>query len=95
MKKKGHTAEQIIGKLREAEVLLGHGSTVSEVSRKVRATEQMEAGVRKWRRTKEYEVGQLRLGSSFCSAARMHQIENKLQDIVLQLIEIIGAGEWI
>jgi hypothetical protein len=32
MKKKGHSAEQIIGKLREAEVLLGQGSTVGEVS---------------------------------------------------------------
>jgi hypothetical protein len=28
MKKKGYTAEQIIGKLREAEVLLSQGSTV-------------------------------------------------------------------
>ncbi len=35
MKKKGFTAEQIIGKLREAEVHLGQGSTVSEVSRKL------------------------------------------------------------
>jgi hypothetical protein len=34
MKKKGFTAEQIIGKLREAEVLLGQGVTVAEVSRK-------------------------------------------------------------
>ena len=40
MKKKGFTAEQIIGKLREAEVLLGQGSTVGEVSRKLGVTEQ-------------------------------------------------------
>ena len=40
MKKKGFTAEQIIGKLREAEVLLGQGSTVGEVSRKLGITEQ-------------------------------------------------------
>jgi putative transposase len=40
MKKKGFSAEQIIGKLREAEVLLGQGSTVGEVSRKLSITEQ-------------------------------------------------------
>ena len=40
MKKKGYTAEQIIGKLREAEVLLAQGSTVGEVSRKLGITEQ-------------------------------------------------------
>ena len=40
MKKKGFTTEQIIGKLREAEILLGQGSTVGEVSRKVSVTEQ-------------------------------------------------------
>lgn len=33
MKKKEFTAEQIIGKLREAEVLLSQETTVGEVSR--------------------------------------------------------------
>jgi putative transposase len=47
MKKKGFTAEQIIGKLREAEVLLGQGSTVGEVSRKLGITEQTYY---RWRR---------------------------------------------
>jgi transposase-like protein len=50
MKKKGFSAEQIIGKLREAEVLLGQGSTVGEVSRKLSITEQTYD---RWRR--EYE----------------------------------------
>ncbi len=40
MKKKGFSAEQIIGKLREAEDLLGQGSPVGEVSRKLGVTEQ-------------------------------------------------------
>ncbi len=40
MRKKGFTAEQITGKLREAEVLLGQGSTVGEVSCKLGITEQ-------------------------------------------------------
>jgi putative transposase len=47
MKKKGFSAEQIIGKLREAEVLLGQGSTVGEVSRKLSITEQTYY---RWRR---------------------------------------------
>ena len=40
MKRKVFTAEQIIGKLREAEVLLSQGQTVGAVSRKLEVTEQ-------------------------------------------------------
>ena len=47
MKKKGFTAEQIIGKLREAEVLLSQGSTGGEVSRRLGVTEQTYY---RWRR---------------------------------------------
>ena len=35
MVKKGFTAEQIINKLREAEILLGQGETVAVVSKKI------------------------------------------------------------
>jgi transposase-like protein len=38
--RKGFKPEQIIGKLREAEVLLSQGSTVGEASRKIGVTEQ-------------------------------------------------------
>jgi putative transposase len=54
MKKKGFTAEQIIGKLREGEVLLGQGATLAEVSRKLGVTEQTYY---RWRR----EYGGMRL----------------------------------
>ncbi len=47
MKKKVFTAEQIIIMLREAEVLLSQGSTVSEVARKLGITEQTYY---RWRR---------------------------------------------
>jgi putative transposase len=57
MKKKGFSAEQIIGKLREAEVLLGQGSTVGEVSRKLSITEQTYY---RWRR----EYGEMRVGQA-------------------------------
>jgi len=36
MVKKGHTPEQIIGKLREAEVLLSPGAAIAEASKKRR-----------------------------------------------------------
>ena len=40
MVKKSHSPEQIINKLREAELLLNRGSIVSEASRKIGVTEQ-------------------------------------------------------
>jgi putative transposase len=66
MKKKGFTAEQIIGKLREAEVLLAQGSTVSEVSRKLSITEQTYY---RWRR----EYGGMRVEQ----ARRLKELEKE------------------
>ena len=40
MSRKRHTAEQIIGKLREAEVLLSQGQTVPEACKKIEVSEQ-------------------------------------------------------
>jgi transposase-like protein len=40
MAKRKHTAEQIIGKLREAEVLLAQGQTVAQVSKALGVSEQ-------------------------------------------------------
>jgi putative transposase len=40
MAKKTYTPEQIINKLREAEVYLSQGSSIIEASRKIRVTEQ-------------------------------------------------------
>ena len=66
MKKKGFSAEQIIGKLREAEVLLGQGSTVGEVSRKLGITEQTYY---RWRR----EYGGMRVDQ----ARRLKELEKE------------------
>ena len=66
MKKKGFSAEQIIGKLGEAEVLLGQGSTVGEVSRKLGITEQTYY---RWRR----EYGGMRLDQ----ARRLKELEKE------------------
>jgi len=40
MVKKAHSPEQIIHKLREAEILLNQGATVGEACRKISVTEQ-------------------------------------------------------
>ena len=40
MVKKGYTPEQIINRLREAEILLGQGVSVAEASRKIGIVEQ-------------------------------------------------------
>jgi putative transposase len=40
MVKKGYTPEQIINKLREAEILLSQGSSINEASRKIGVTGQ-------------------------------------------------------
>jgi len=47
MAKKGYTPEQIINKLREAEVHLSQGITTGEASRKIGVTEQTYY---RWRR---------------------------------------------
>ncbi len=47
MVRKGFTPEQIIHKLREAEVLLSQGNTVGEASRRIGVTEQTYY---RWRR---------------------------------------------
>ncbi len=54
MVRKGYTPEQIIGKLREAEILLNQGATIGEASRKICVTEQTYY---RWRK----EYGGLRI----------------------------------
>ncbi len=40
MKKKRHTAEQIVGKLRQAQMEIGKGARVDQVARKLGVNEQ-------------------------------------------------------
>jgi len=54
MAKKGYTPEQIINKLREAEILLSQGNSIGEASRKIGVTEQTYY---RWRK----EYGGMRL----------------------------------
>ncbi len=57
MGRKAHSPEQIIGKLREAEVMLGKGQTVGQACRKIGVTEQTYY---RWRK----EYGGLRLNQA-------------------------------
>ena len=66
MVRKGFTPEQIIGKLREAEVLLSQGSTVGEASRKIGVTEQTYY---RWRK----EYGGMRVDQ----AKRLKELEQE------------------
>jgi transposase-like protein len=66
MGRRTFTAEQIIGKLREAEVLLSQGDSVGEASRKIGVTEQTYY---RWRR----EYGGMRVEQ----ARRLKELEKE------------------
>ncbi len=66
MSKKRHTAEQIIGKLREAEVLLSQGQSVLEACKKIEISEQTYY---RWRK----EYGGIRLDQ----AKRLKELERE------------------
>ena len=75
--KKGFSAEQIIAKLREAEVLLSQGQKVGEVSRKLGITEQTYY---RWRK----EYGGMRIEQ----AKRLKELEkenSRLKKLVADL----------
>ena len=66
MVKKGYTPEQIIGKLREAEILLSQGSSIAEASKKIGVTEQTYY---RWRK----EYGGMRIEQ----AKRLKELEKE------------------
>jgi transposase-like protein len=89
MSKKGQTAERIIGKLREAEVLLAQGRTVAEVSRTLGVTEQTYY---RWRK----EYGGLRVDQ----AKRLKELEREnvrlrraVSDLTLEKLILKEAAE--
>ena len=66
MAKKGNTPEQIINKLREAEILLSQGDTIAVISRKIGVTEQTYY---RWRK----EYGGMRVDQ----ARRLKELEKE------------------
>ena len=89
MSKRGHTAEQIIGKLREAEVLLAQGRTVQDTSRSLGVTEQTDY---RWRKG----YGGLRVDQ----ARRLKELEREntrlrraVSDLTLEKLILREAAE--
>jgi transposase-like protein len=77
MGRKTYTAEHVIGKLREAEVLLSQGNNVGEASRRIGVTEQTYY---RWRR----EYGGMRVEQ----ARRLKELEkenSRLKKLVADL----------
>ena len=66
MVRKGYNPEQIIGKLREAEVLLSQGAAIAEASKKIGVTEQTYY---RWRK----EYGGMRIEQ----AKRLKELEKE------------------
>ncbi len=91
MPRKRHTPEQIIGKLREAEVGLASGQTVPEVCRTLGIAEQTYY---RWRK----EYGGLKIGQ----ARRFKELEREnthlrraVADLTLDKLILKGeAGPW-
>ena len=77
MVKKAFKPEQIIGKLREAEVLLSQGLTVGEASRKLEITEQTYY---RWRR----EYGGMRVEQ----AKRLKELEKENSQLKKLVAEV-------
>ena len=77
MVRKGYTAEQIINKLREVELLVSQGSTIGMASKKIGVTEQTYY---RWRK----EYGGMRIEQ----AKRLKELEkenNRLKKLVADL----------
>jgi len=77
MVRRGNTPEQIINKLREAEILVNQGAAVSEASKKIGVTEQTYY---RWR--KEYS------GMRVEQAKRLKELEKentRLKKLVVEL----------
>ena len=77
MRRRNYTPEEVIGKLREAELLLNQGATVGEANRKIGVTEQTYY---RWRK----EYGGMRLEQ----ARRLKELEkenNQLKRLVADL----------
>ena len=77
MAKRRFTAEQIISKLREAEVELGKGQTVQQISKRLGITEQTYY---RWRK----EYGGLRLDQ----ARRLKELERENQRLKRAVAEL-------
>jgi putative transposase len=85
MAKKGYTPEQIINKLREAEILLSQGETVAVISKKIGVSAHTYY---RWRK----EYGGMRIDQ----ARRLKELElenSRLKKLVAQVVQYIELLE--
>jgi putative transposase len=75
--RKGYTAEQIINKLREAEILLGRGATIGEASRKIGVSDYTYY---RWRK----EYGGMRVDQAH-RLKELEQENSRLKQLVADL----------
>lgn len=94
MGRKKHTAEEIIGKLREAEIVQGQGGTVADACRRIGVTEQTYFRWRKEygglkvdqaRRMKDLEAENARLRRACRSSRQL--ATNRLRRLTLPFFE--------
>ena len=92
MKRKKHTPEQIIAKLREADALLGGGATLGQVCQKLGVA---EATFHRWRN----QYG----GMKANDAKRLKQLERenaRLKNVVAEqaldnaMLKELNSGKW-
>jgi transposase-like protein len=91
-RKKGHTPEEIVAKLRQAEVLIGQGKTVADAVRAIGVTEPTYY---RWRT----EFGGLKLDQ----VKRLKELEREnarlrkaVSDLTLEkvILKEAASGEW-
>jgi putative transposase len=78
MVRKGYTAEQIINKLREAEVLLSQGNTIAAICKKIGVTDQTYY---RWRK----EYGGMRVDQAH-RLKELEQQNSRLKKVVADLV---------
>jgi len=92
MPRKSFTPEQIVSKLREAEILLAKGKTVSEACRQIQVTENTYY---RWR--KEYggfEIGQIkRLKELEKENTRLKKLLAE-KDLDIEILKEAGRGNF-
>jgi putative transposase len=79
MVRKGYTPEQIINKLREAEVLLSQGATIAVVSKKIGVSDYTYY---RWRK----EYGGMRVDQAH-RLKELEQENSRLKKLVAELLE--------
>jgi putative transposase len=92
MPKKTFTAEQIVAKLRQIEVLMGQGKTVSQAAKEVGITDQT---FYRWR--KEYGGLQIEQAKKFKDLQRENaQLRRAIADLTVekQILKDIAEGNF-